>query len=135
LVNKEFKVNGFEKHLPKELLKLSWVVLTTDNKFPFITSDNPGYCFDLATNSIQNTKFRRPFIYYFPLDPSHCLMITDAKPDLEFLSYRRFKWCTQFPAELEIVRQINYATSKLAFKHVIANQKAILEEIVINGIS
>jgi Protein of unknown function (DUF4238) len=134
LVNKEFKVNGFEKHLPKELLKLSWYVLTTDNKHQFITSDNPGFCFDLATNSIQNTKFKSPFIYYIPLDPNHCLMMSDVKIDQEFLESGRLKYCINTPALPENVREINNATSKLAFKHIVSQKKESLEEIVKIGI-
>jgi len=134
LVNKEFRVNGFEKHLPEEMLKLSWFVLTTDNKHQFITSDNPGSCFDLATRTIQNTKFKNPFIYYFPLDPNHCLKITDAKIDLEFLKSGRLKTCRHAPAQPETIREINHATAKIAFKYIVAQRKVSLDDIICDGV-
>jgi hypothetical protein len=65
------------------IVNCTWLLLIAPINGPyFITSDNPG--FSVAKDGTYNTKFNKEFLFYFPLSPQYCLLITDTKKDSSY---------------------------------------------------
>lgn len=89
------------------LLRLKWTIVHNNTKLPFITTDNPGYCIDPDSKSIQNVKFGEPFSYFIPLRPNVGLLIDSNRNDEFLLQRDDIKLLANFTAPEEIVKTLN----------------------------
>jgi hypothetical protein len=68
----------------EKLILYQWTIVKTPPNLAFITTDNPGFCYDSKTGG-HNTKFNEG-AFIFPLTPAHCLIIPDNTRDMHFYS-------------------------------------------------
>ncbi|MGV3558330.1 DUF4238 domain-containing protein [Larkinella arboricola] len=119
------------KSNPSSIVKLiisklalgEWYVLNTIINNQFITSDNPGYCFD-GNNCLYNTKFGGAFDFYFPLTPYYLLIIKSPEiiPE-QVLPTKRIVYGL---AEKEVVKAANQNTMLIANKEIYAAYDSFL---------
>lgn len=67
-----------ESDAEETIKSLQWDILVADTKYPFTTTDNPGFAIasDGEFNSFKFLDEYRKVRFYMPLSPTHCLRIT-----------------------------------------------------------
>lgn len=64
------------------IINCKWMVYESPKNGPyFITSDNPGYSLKGNDGKTYNTNYSDPFMFFFPLSPKLCLVISGAEKD------------------------------------------------------
>lgn len=127
LVNRDFTGNQIRNFEAEMLLTYEWIILRTNNNIKFITSDNPGYTYDLETDTIQNSKLKSKFVLFFPLNPNNTLMITDQKIDKAFICSKITKFISIQHAKASTVEQLNYFAAEKAYRFLIADSQDSLK--------
>lgn len=128
LVNKALSGNPVRDQQAEILLSYQWSIYTAGGTQKFITSDNPGYTIDIANGTIQHSKLEEDFVMYFPLDPDHCLCITDKLFDQNGDS--KLKHLIPLRIAPERIRLLNQYACERATEFVIADSKLQLENFL-----
>ena len=82
IIWRETEPNSILDRIVEKLILYEWAIVNTTLNLAFITTDNPGFCYD-AKNIVHNTKFSEG-LFVFPLTPEHCLIISDKTFDVQF---------------------------------------------------
>lgn len=116
--------DGAVKQIINGLMAYEWHILESKPAFPFITSDNPGFCID-TKEKIHNLNFGDIYCFCFPFTPIHSLMIS-----AEFKNkYIRQKQIHSLKAGPELVKIINRGTFQVSYKNVLGNDVSTLKNI------
>lgn len=109
------------------ILDYQFILLdSSDSKFNFITSDNPGFA--ISNNGIiENTKFKDGFTYYLPLTSKCCLKFSDSNLDNFYSNKSKIKYFISKKVEDKEVEKININSSILVNKIIISDN---LETII-----
>jgi hypothetical protein len=110
------------------LLWGEWTLCHAPVNYPFVTSDNPGFCVDINEN-LHNTKFDEFLFFYFPLTPYKALLISGQNINLLQTPTKTIK---QVIFNHENVEKINIATAYNASKIVISHLPDILRKTWLN---
>jgi hypothetical protein len=130
LLHRSLKMNGLEKTIPLFLRHLKWNILVTDDNHQFITTDNPGYCIDLDTNTVQNMKFANRFIYCLPLNPNNCLVLTYNEFDIDYMKFGRYKEVFKQHASTKQVGEINSCSLRHIDRFIVSKNTGFLEAVI-----
>ena len=82
LMERETGKRGIIMDIITKLINCQWKIIESDFSSLFITSDNPGFCLDSASQP-YNTKFD-DCTFVFPLTPMLCLIISDKANDFAY---------------------------------------------------
>lgn len=112
------------KEIANSLLGCDWIIFQSTNQYPFITSDNPGFC--LGNNEqVHNLHFAESSGFFFPLTPRYTLMIAahfvDQAGTVKQIHYRA--------ADPDLVKMINRATFLVSYKRVVSNDENTLRQL------
>ncbi len=107
------------------------ILKTTDDK-PFITTDNPGFCFD-GEGRVHNLKYfgdgnQVDFGgFCLPLTPKLCLFIMSNRMIGDSCTTRPISYTTLEPSG---VSEINFHSIRLSCESIFCNDKLLLESCV-----
>lgn len=104
---------------------VNWVLLEAPPEARFICTDNPGY--NLFEGKLDNFRFGKSFMWFFPLTSRYCFFITCDSVDKSFREDegKRFIF---YPIDEATVNDINECGLKFAYKYVFADEKEVLEK-------
>lgn len=123
ILSERFKESEVFAIIKESILNATWVIGTTDESNEFITSDNPGFCIDIENNQLYNMRFEGAYALFFPLDPYHCLMITNNADESVNRSFKPISIKKTAPQQ---VKQINNLTAQICNVEVFAYSKDTL---------
>ncbi|WP_354004197.1 DUF4238 domain-containing protein [Spirosoma liriopis] len=111
--------------MAESLVQSDWIVFQTTLRYPFITSDNPGFCMD-ENDRVYNLNFNEWMGFAFPLTPEYFLLIVNQtgsqkNNDNKLIHYRR--------AEQELVSILNRASFSVSYKRGLSNDKNTLLQV------
>lgn len=112
------------KEIVSRLLGCNWYIFESSTQWPFVTSDNPGFCFD-NNESVHNLNFANFAEFCFPLTPKHLLIITARLTNQissEKQIYRRL-------AKPDLVKLANRATFEVSYKKLLSNDENSLRHV------
>jgi hypothetical protein len=107
------------------LLRGQWNVYVSPPNSQFITSDNPGFCFDRKENA-HNTRFAKGYYCTLPLTPNHCLIITDEYPDFSIDESSTTKTLNYKVASEDFVKIINKGAKLFYNQYLFSNNNDVL---------
>ena len=96
-------------------------LLTTTASYPFVTSDNPGFCVTKDGIPEMVNFGERWMSYCFPIGPMAALYISNQRDQ-----YRTFKAVQRVDCRKELVDHVNLSTCLTCSKIVISNSKKTL---------
>ncbi|MBB6324554.1 hypothetical protein FHS59_000169 [Algoriphagus iocasae] len=111
----------------KAILDYQFILLdSSDSKFNFITSDNPGFAIS-SNGNIENTKFKEGFTYFLPITSKYCLKFSDSNLDNFYTKKSKIKYFISEKVQDTEVQIINMNSSILVNKIIISDN---LETII-----
>lgn len=114
----------FTKEIVSWLLRCNWYIFEATAQRPFITSDNPGFCFD-NNETVHNLNFADFTEFCFPLTPKHLLIITARFTD-QIGSEKQIYYRLAKP---DLVKLINRATFEVSYKKLLSNDENSLRHV------
>lgn len=82
LIQRNDNIENRNEKFRLALIDCKWMIYESPQDGPyFITSDNPGYSLKRDDGKTYNTNYSHPFMFFFPLSPKLCLVISDAQKD------------------------------------------------------
>jgi hypothetical protein len=112
------------KEIAENLMDYKWFVFKTTVRYPFITSDNPGFCFD-DDEQIHNLNFGNSSGFFFPLTPWDFLIISAHFHE----EVTKAKTINQRIAKPELVQLLNRGTFQVSYKKVFCNDANTLKNV------
>lgn len=103
------------------ILDCQFILLdSSESKYDFITSDNPGYS---ITNDgyLENTKFKNGFTYYLPITSKYCLKFSDSNFDNFHSNKSKIKYFLSQKVGNKEVEKINIFSSQQVNKIIISD--------------
>jgi hypothetical protein len=120
------RADGVLTEIAGLLMNRIWYIYETTINDMFITSDNPGYCFN-EKGQLANTNFRDDFCFVFPITPYKTLLIfkkyeDSIIPPSKKIHYRQ--------SNSEHVQEVNRAAMGNSLEYIYSNSKNTLNSSV-----
>lgn len=111
------------------IIDCEWKLFIAPKNGPkFITSDNPGFATS-SDNLNYNTKFTNGFIFFLPVSPDYCLVISDTTLDKSFTNNDLTKYIQRVNIDAKMVININNKAIQMVNKLLIASDDWYLSQI------
>lgn len=112
------------------LVDCKWMVYEAPENGPyFVTSDNPGYSLKANDGLTYNTNFTNPFMFFFPLSPTRCLVISSHEKDFSYTQKTKQKVFKSGTISGDLVISINNTTMQCINSLLIAADSWYLSQI------
>ena len=129
LIQRASHVPNRDNILRRAIVDCEWKLFIAPKDGPkFITSDNPGFA-TASDNLNYNTKFKDGFVFFFPVSPDHCLVISDATFDNSFTDNETSKSIQWVNVDQNMVIIINNKAIQMVNKLLIASNDWYLSQI------
>lgn len=126
LLRVEERKNSSQEWLIKEMCKSRFLVFSTDDSKPFLTSDNPGFTVHEG-DIIGNLFLGSAKAFAFPISKTKLLVITPDDIDGNELLIKRIKY---IETPEKFLRLSNKATIINTEERIFSNSKEYLEELM-----
>ncbi len=116
------------------LVDCEWMIYEAPSEGPFfITSDNPGYSLKGDDGLVYNTNFAAPFMFFFPISPKLCLVVSDAVKDLAFSEKKENKVYKSGTVAPEMIIAINNSSIQCISNLLVAHDSWYLSQIAVKN--
>lgn len=129
LIQRASDVPDKNNSIRQAMIDCEWkLFIAPENGPKFITSDNPGFA--TAEDDLSyNTKFKDGFVFFFPVSPDYCLVISDAILDNSFTNNDLNKSVQWVNIDTSMVIWINNKAIQMVNKLLIASNDWYLSQI------
>lgn len=127
MLDRKSDANSIQNKVAISLLHSQWNVFIAPPNQQFITSDNPGFCFD-KEERVHNTRFDTGYYCVLVLSPKQCLLITDEQPDMNIIENSSSKLVSYKTSSPDFVKLINKASTSFINQYLFANCEQVLDQ-------
>lgn len=132
LIQRNDDIENYNEKFRLALIDCKWMVFESPQDGPyFITSDNPGYSLKGNDGKTYNTNYSDPFVFFFPLSPKLCLVISGEEKDNSYIDKSRQKILRRGGVTADVVITINNSSMQCVTNLIIAVDTTYLSEIAV----